>query len=101
MPLDYDIRVLLPEGEKLNTDVASGDVELFGCSVCGMKWLRHYEEWAAFSESGRWFLAPVSDEELIELHATKEVLEFLRSRPWHFYGGSYYGTAGALAERKE
>jgi hypothetical protein len=41
LPLDYGIRILLPEGDRLNTDVTAGDVELFGCSLCGMKWLRH------------------------------------------------------------
>jgi hypothetical protein len=65
--------------------VTAGDVELFERSLCGTKWLRHYEGRLAFEESGRWHLAPVTD---AELHATKDVLEFLRSRPWHFYEGA-------------
>jgi hypothetical protein len=101
LPLDYGIRMLLPEGDRLNTEVTAGDVELFHCSLYGTKWLRQTDEWPAFSESGRWYLAPVTDAELAELHATKDVLGFLRSRPWHFYGGSYFRTAGALAERKD
>jgi hypothetical protein len=44
LPPDCGIRILLPKGDRFNTDVTAGDMELFGCSPCGMEWRRHCDE---------------------------------------------------------
>lgn len=70
-----------------------GEVSVEKCKTCGLKWLRYYVEYAAFTQSGRWYRGLASEKLLSSLNPEGAV-EALASLPWHFYGGSYFRTTG-------
>ena len=70
-----------------------GEVTIHVCKRCQWKWLRYFVEYESFSGSGRWYRGLVSDE--VASKVTPETaIEILKNLDWHFYGGSYFGTAG-------
>ncbi len=73
-----------------------GEVYVKHCVHCGSQWLEYIVEYEGYSGSGRWFCAPISDEALATL-TPEQAVPFLEQQPWHFVGGSYFGTRGALA----
>lgn len=75
-----------------------GEVSCETCALCGTKWLHYFVEYEAFTASGRWFRAPISDEALATL-APEQAVAFLEQQPWHFLGGSYYQSRGQRSTR--
>ncbi len=70
-----------------------GEVSLERCARCRRVWLCYFVEYEGFSRSGRWFRAVVSEEEAARVRP-ETAAELLASKPWHIYGGSYFGHAG-------
>jgi len=91
-PFDYQDFVSTHIGVD-KTNGRYGDVSLERCVHCGTKWLRYLVEYEAFTASGRWFRAPISDEVLATL-TPEQAVPFLERQPWHFSGGSYYQSRG-------
>jgi hypothetical protein len=69
------------------------EVTVARCKVCSQYWLRYFYEFEAFTASGRWYRAAVSEEEAASA-TPSNALELLGRQPWHFRGGSFFGTAG-------
>ncbi|MDR3154530.1 MAG: hypothetical protein LBW85_09770 [Deltaproteobacteria bacterium] len=65
-----------------------GDVTIIKTKAGGL-WLRYHVEYEGFSESGRWFKAPI-DREKAEAIQASEALSWLASLDWYFQGGSYF-----------
>jgi hypothetical protein len=72
---------------ELGMDEHFGTASLLRCSICGQQWLRYFYEVEAFTASGRWYLGPISAEQVSADNA-KTTLEGLS---WYFFGGSFYG----------
>ena len=84
------------ESRAVGVDEAAGrfaEVSIERCCACDRKWLRYFFELEAFSESGRWYRVPVSDDEAASV-TTTTALELMSRRSWYFYGGSYFATTG-------
>jgi hypothetical protein len=60
---------------------------------CGQLWLRYQVEYEAFTESGRWAEAIISEEEAMNM-TPEAAAGFLDAAEWHIFGGSYWGHAG-------
>ena len=91
-PFDYRDFVSTPIGID-TTNGRHGEVSSEVCAHCGTKWLHYFVEYEAFTASGRWFRAPISDEALATL-TSEQAVPFLERQPWHFSGGSYYQSRG-------
>jgi hypothetical protein len=92
-PLDY--RGF--ERREIGVDEAGGryaDVAIERCRRCGRQWLVYHYEIEACSRSGRWYRGLVSPEQAARATAD-DALATLAELPWHLYGGSFYGHAGA------
>lgn len=63
------------------------------CGECASSWLWYAIEDESRAGWGKWFrgLLPPGAEEGLSVDEAFSILEDL---PWHFYGGSYYRTAG-------
>ena len=70
-----------------------GEVTLLTCVHCGTKWLHYLVEYEAFTASGRWFRAPISEEAIATI-TPEQAVPFLEQQPWHFLGGSYFRSRG-------
>ena len=70
-----------------------GDVTIESCKACGSKWIQYLVEYEAFSSSGRWYRALISDE-MLESVTPQNAVELLSTLPWHFFGGSYFRSTG-------
>jgi hypothetical protein len=68
------------------------DVSLLRCSRCRRLWLRYAVEYEAFSRSGRWAEAPVTDAEA-DAMTPEAAAAFLDRAEFCIVGGSYYGHA--------
>ena len=73
-----------------------GEVTVETCAHCGEKWLHYFVEYEAFTASGRWFRGPISNAALAAITPENSV-PFLEKLPWHFKGGSYFGSGGQLS----
>ncbi len=104
-PLEYrKCRCLKPPFKGEDYDVASvgidetngryGDVEIETCKHCGQKWLRYFVEYEGFTKSGRWYRGILTPE-MQQLLTPENAVQLLESLPAHFYGGSFFMTAGA------
>lgn len=91
-PFDYRDYDSTPMGIDM-TNMRYGEVSLKICKHCRTKWLDYHVEYEAFTASGRWFRAPISDEALLSL-TPDQVVPFLERQPWYFLGGSYYQSQG-------
>lgn len=60
---------------------------------CGTNWLHYLVECEAFSVSGRWFRAPISEAALAVL-TPEQAVPFPEQQPWLFVGGSHYQSPG-------
>ncbi len=67
-------------------------MEVFTCQECGRHWIHYSTDHEARAGWGRWYrgLMESGPEEVTE----EEGYRVLESLPWHFYGGTYYRTAG-------
>jgi hypothetical protein len=75
--------------KELGMDERYAQVSLLVCPLCGQLWLRYHFELEAFSESGRWYLGAIPEQQAPSCpQNAKAVLEEL---VWYFYGGSYFG----------
>jgi hypothetical protein len=84
----------------LGTDSQIAEVAVQACSNCGRPWLRYTYELEGFSNSGRWFIGALTDEQLAFLKAD-DAKSLLEQMSRYYYGGSYYGgmtgwTMGAI-----
>jgi hypothetical protein len=70
-----------------------GKVSIDTCKKCGTQWLNYFVEYEAFTASGRWFRAPVTQQLITDL-IPERAAELLSILPWYFYGGSYFNTSG-------
>ncbi len=70
-----------------------GDVTLEKCNACGDLWLRYFVEYEAFSRSGRWFRALIS-EQLSKTITPEGALAYINRQPWYLAGGSYFQSDG-------
>jgi hypothetical protein len=80
--------------QEIGLDNHLAEVSVLVCRECGQYWLRYLYELESFTGSGRWFLGPISKDQLSGLTAetAKNVLEGL---DWYYYGGSYFkGRSG-------
>lgn len=77
----------------IGTDSAGGESSVHACPDCGQTWLRHLRENEGFTRSGQWVMAPITPEErnLLEQNGAYSLIT---SKPWHYFGGSYYGATG-------
>lgn len=91
-PFDYGDFVSTPVGID-RTNGRHGEVSIEACIRCGTKWLHYFVEHEAFTASGRWFRAPISDEAIATL-IPEQAVPFLQLQPWHFVGGSYFRSRG-------
>jgi hypothetical protein len=73
-----------------------GEVSVEKCIHCGTSWLRYFVEYEAFTASGRWFRGLMS-EKAVALVSPELAVSVLESMPWHFRGGSYFGSTGEVA----
>jgi hypothetical protein len=82
--------------QELGLDSRLGEVSILVCQDCGRHWLRYLYEFEAISRSGRWYLGPITSEQLavLNLEQAKTLLEEL---PWYYYGGSYFGGQSGKA----
>lgn len=87
----YEIRVL-PGMDP--SDGRYADVAVERCKTCGRIWLHYHYEIEAFSRSGRWYRAVVTEAEA-DAVTLISALGLIGSKPWHLYGGSYYESSGA------
>jgi len=74
----------------LGMDSRLAEVSTFHCPGCCRQWLKYLYEVEGFTGSGRWYLGPISAEQLSALTAetAKAILESLE---WYYCGGSYFG----------
>lgn len=84
----------------LGVDETAGrfaEVELVECQRCARTFLHYAFEIEGFSQSGRWYRAPVP---LLhpEPSATKAP-HILSLAPFHYVGGSYFRSTGSLQKR--
>lgn len=86
---DLDSRLLGVD----ETNGRFGEVWLDVCRLCGTTWLRYLVEYEGFSESGRWYRAPISPETIRSL-TPQAAVAVLEAMPWYFYGGSYFRSTG-------
>ncbi|MEZ5728020.1 MAG: hypothetical protein R3E48_08570 [Burkholderiaceae bacterium] len=94
-PFDYRDFTSVPIGID-KTNGRHGEVSEETCRLCGTKWLHYLVEYEAFTAAGRWFRAPISDDALATLTPEQSV-PFIEQQPWHFRGGSYFGSRGRRA----
>lgn len=80
----------LPLARDLGMDARFGEIAVLNCPICHRDWMRYFYEDEAFSESARWFECVLTKEESATLTAD-QAITILRSKPWHFCGGSYFG----------
>jgi hypothetical protein len=76
------------------TEGRFADVRLVRCLSCQRLWLRYQVEYEAFTAAGRWAEAPIAEAEAAEI-TPEQAAQFIAAAPWHIYGGSYFGHAGA------
>lgn len=94
-PLDYRDFEDDPTSPSFADDRWGGEVTVERCRHCGTKWLQYFIERPAFTSSGRWCRAPVTDGDLQGL-TSDEVLALISKRPRYLYGGSYFRSTGKL-----
>lgn len=68
-------------------------IELQSCRRCGRYWLRYTLVDEANGAWGKWYRGLIAQEAASDL-TPERARELLASMKWHFYGGSYYRTAG-------
>ncbi|HLO98993.1 MAG TPA: hypothetical protein VK171_10400 [Fimbriimonas sp.] len=73
----------------LGMDANFAEISVLACPICNRNWLHIFYEDESTSASGRWFECPVTDQESISVTANS-ALPLMRSKPWHFCGGSYF-----------
>ena len=80
-------------------DKRFAEVSVLVCRDCGQHWLRYFYQAEAFTGSGRWYLGPVTPEQLssLTLDKAKGILEGL---DWYCYGGGYYQGRSARTSGK-
>ena len=66
-----------------------GSVSLQTCKKCGAKWVKYLIEEPHHTKSGRWWRAPISNEDSLTLTA-ENALEYVERQEWCLAGGSYY-----------
>jgi hypothetical protein len=75
------------------TEGRFADVTIERCTRCGQRWLRYQLEYEAFTKSGRWAEAPITEEEATTMTPVAAA-GYLDAAAWHIYGGSFWGHAG-------
>jgi hypothetical protein len=62
------------------------------CCLCGSRWLECLIEQEGFTGAGRWYrgLLPATG----QIPAARAALDYLKSLPWYFVGGSYFHSTG-------
>ncbi|MDP3676347.1 MAG: hypothetical protein Q8R44_14840 [Novosphingobium sp.] len=81
---------------RIGVDEAGGrfaEVSIERCRRCGQRWLRYFFEIEGLSRSGRWYRGAISREQAKQATPANG-LTTLSGLGWHFYGGSYFDTAG-------
>ena len=78
---------------KVGIEASGGESTIHACPDCGQRWLRHLRENEGFTRSGQWVMAPFAPKET-HLLEPNEVFSLITSKPWHYFGGSYYGSTG-------
>lgn len=74
---------------ELGMDKNFAEVSILKCPICHYFWLRYFYENEAFTKSGRWYLAPISNQIRNEVNA-ENAKDTLESMPVYWLGGSYY-----------
>lgn len=97
-PLHYQDVEQDAAGDLFQEDRWGGEITVERCKSCGTKWIRYFIEYPAFTSSGRWCRAPVTDEVLRNLSAD-EVLAYIVNQPLYLYGGSFFGSSGKVGTR--
>ncbi len=86
---EFDVR-------PVSTDRSDGmliHVDVYTCKACGRNWIRYTTDHEARAGWGRWFRGLLQEGEAEDITA-ESAYRILESLPWHFYGFSYYRTAG-------
>ncbi|MCE9559811.1 MAG: hypothetical protein K8R88_12775 [Armatimonadetes bacterium] len=73
----------------LGPDSNFGEVALGECPGCGQLWLHYSYEDESVTASGRWYECWLTPFEGSSLNVDS-ALDILKSKPWHYYGGSYF-----------
>jgi hypothetical protein len=73
------------------------DVRIDRCRWCARLWLHYQHEPEPFSPSGRWYRALVTPGQAARA-TSANALQILAERPWHLYGGSFFGTTGQRSD---
>lgn len=94
-PLSYLDFEDAPGVPSFRDDKWGGEVSVERCKHCGTHWLQYFIEYPAFTSSGRWCRAPVTEDDLREL-TSDAVLGFVAHRPRYLYGGSYFNSTGKV-----
>ena|ERR1700675_3061700 len=84
------------EERSVGIDPSNGrfaDVTLVRCALCRRLWLTYQFEIEAFTASGRWYAALISEADA-KIMTPHRAPDFIKSQPWRIYGGSFYGHSG-------
>lgn len=98
LPLDYRVFESANDLKQFGPDRWYGEITVERCKQCGTLWLRYFIEYEAFTSSGRWCRAQVTEHELVNLTAD-DVLSHISSQPWYLYGGSFFKSAGQVGTK--
>jgi hypothetical protein len=80
------------DSQQIGKDHPFGTVALRTCKLCSTNWLHYQVEHEVFTGFSRWFRGIVEPGIHIQADTASALLGQM---PWHFYGGSYFKTAGA------
>lgn len=97
-PLNYKDYTIVT----LGVDTTNGrfaDVTIQTCLHCGTKWLNYLVQFEAFTGSGRWYRAVVTEKELTTM-TPENAVAFLEHVPFYMYGGSYFEHTGKYGKGK-
>ena len=65
------------------------------CALCGRVWLYYEVEYAAFTNSGRWFRGVVG-EESINAVTPENATQILAGMEWYIRGGCWFDSGGEV-----
>lgn len=87
------------ESTHVGVDQAAGrqaDVSIKRCRHCGRRWLHYQWEVEVFPDSGRWFRAPLADEDVQNV-TPEAAAGLLAEAKFFLYGGAHFRSDGQWA----
>src|SRR5438045_2556636 len=69
--------------------------DLWCCRECATMWLHYTSEDDSKSGWGKWYRGLIADEQIdMDALTVEKAVDIMSRWEWHYYGGSYYRTAG-------